>query len=208
MEENPFQSDNQSRNRPAPCSVVIFGATRDLTNRKLIPVLYHIAADGSLPPKFKVLGFARRDKDDALFRSELQSGNENYSRQGHDETLWENFSHAIHYHQSEFNDFDGYLRLKERLDELDAERGTPANRLFYLASAPSFFDDILLKLKESGLNEPAADGRWARVVCEKPFGTDLPSAQHLNQVVNNTFEEKDTYRIGFCRKLAISIGIW
>jgi glucose-6-phosphate 1-dehydrogenase len=136
MEENPFQSDNQSRNRPAPCSVVIFGATGDLTNRKLIPVLYHIAADGSLPPKFKVLGFARRDKDDALFRSELQSRNENYSRQGHDETLWENFSHAIHYHQSEFNDFDGYLRLKERLDELDAERGTPANRLFYLASAP------------------------------------------------------------------------
>ena len=195
-DSNPF-TDPQAggRSRPEPCTVVIFGATGDLTNRKLVPALYNIAVDGSLPAKFKVLGFARRDKDDDVFRSELETGNRKHSRQGHDETLWENFQQCIHYHRSEFQDLDGYIRLKEQLDELDQERGTPANRLFYLASAPSFFDDILEKMKEAGLNEEPAEGRWARVVCEKPFGTDLPSAQHLNQVVGETFKEKDTYRI-------------
>jgi len=195
MEENPFREDLVSRNRPGPCTLIIFGATGDLTHRKLVPALYNIAVDDALPSKFKVIGFARRDKDDELFRSELEEGNRKHSRQGHDDTLWDNFEQSVHYHQSEFLDLDGYKRLKTRLDELDEERGAPANRLFYLASSPSFFDDILLKLKEAGLNEPSADNRWARVVCEKPFGTDLPSAQHLNKVVAETFDEADTYRI-------------
>lgn len=194
MEENPFRENLISRSRPAPCTLIIFGATGDLTNRKLVPALYNIAMDDSLAPRFKVIGFARREKDDATFRKELEAGNRNHSRQAHDDTFWQNFEDSIHYHQSEFEDLEGYLRLKERLDELDRERGTPANRLFYLASAPAYFDKILFMLRDSGLNQPT-EGCWARVVCEKPFGTDLPSAQHLNRVVGETFQEEDTYRI-------------
>ncbi|TLD72652.1 glucose-6-phosphate dehydrogenase [Phragmitibacter flavus] len=192
--ENPFQETLISRHRAEPCTVVIFGATGDLTHRKLIPALYNLAAGGDLPPQFKVVGFARRDKADDEFRTELEESNKKNSRQGHDAALWANFGQSIHYHRSEFQDLEGYKALKVLLDEFDKERGAAANRLFYLASAPEFFDEIMLMLRESGLNE-GPSGKWARVVCEKPFGKDLKSARHLNEVVSQTFHESDTYRI-------------
>jgi glucose-6-phosphate 1-dehydrogenase len=192
--KNPFQDTLLHRHRAAPCSLVIFGATGDLTHRKLIPALYNIAVGGDLPPQFKVVGFARRDKSDEVFRKELEEGNRKHSRQGHNDELWGSFAHTIHYHRSEFQDVEGYAALKQRLDDFDAERGAKANRLFYLASAPEFFDEIMEMLGKAGLNE-APEGRWARVVCEKPFGKDLKTARHLNEVVNATFDEKDTYRI-------------
>ena len=191
---NPFREDLAARSRPEPCSVVIFGATGDLTHRKLVPALYNLAVDGELPPGTQIVGFARREKSDEVFREGLEELNKKVSRSGHDDTVWQDFSKTISYHQSEFQDLDGYKRLAERLNELDEARGGKGNRLFYVASAPEFFDDILENLKKAGLNE-APEGAWARVIVEKPFGTDLATAQHLNQVVNNTFEEKDTYRI-------------
>ena len=191
---NPFQETLLQRHRADACTVVIFGATGDLTHRKLIPALYNLAAGGDLPPQFKVVGFARREKTDDVFRTELEESNKKNSRQGHDAQLWASFGQSIHYHRSEFQDLEGYKALKVLLDKFDEERGTPANRLFYLASAPEYFDEIMLKLRESGLNEGAGD-KWARVVCEKPFGKDLATARHLNEVVNATFHEKDTYRI-------------
>lgn len=192
--ENPFQETLLQRHSAEPCTVVIFGATGDLTNRKLIPALYNLAASGDLPPQFKVVGFARRDKSDEVFRQEVEEGNKKHSRIGHDPALWANFGQTIHYHQSEFHDEEGYRSLKALLDQFDEERGAPANRLFYLASAPEFFDPIMTLLRDSGLNEAKGD-KWARVVCEKPFGKDLKSAKNLNQVVNATFHESDTYRI-------------
>jgi glucose-6-phosphate 1-dehydrogenase len=192
--ENPFQETLIQKSRAEPCTVVIFGATGDLTHRKLIPALYNIAAGGDLPPQFKVVGFARRDKSDEQFRGELEAANRKHSRQRHNEELWAGFSQSIHYHQSEFQDEEGYRRLAELLDSFDAERGSAANRLFYLASAPEFFKPILEHLKLAGLNEAAA-GRWSRVVCEKPFGKDLKSARALNEAVSGTFAERDTYRI-------------
>ncbi len=193
MEENPFrETDLSLRNRPESCVVVIFGATGDLTHRKLVPALYNLALDGDLPAGLKVVGFARRDKSDEVFREGLRELNQKVSRQGHDEELWEKFSENIHYHQSNFNEKEGYARLRERLEEMEKNGASP-NRLFYIASAPEFFDDILLNLKESGLNE--SENGWCRAVVEKPFGTDLATAQHLNQVVAETFQEKDTYRI-------------
>ncbi len=194
METNPFREDLVSRLSPQPCTIVIFGATGDLTHRKLVPALYNIAADGDLPPGVRVVGFARRDKSDEVFRAELENANRKLSRQGHHDELWANFSRSIRYHRSEFQDLEGYHSLAKLLKDFDAQNGGTCNRLFYLASAPEFFDDILLHLKESALNEAAGDG-WSRVVVEKPFGTDLPTAQHLNSVVNLTFEESDTYRI-------------
>ena len=192
--ENPFQETLLQRHRAEPCTVVIFGATGDLTNRKLIPAFYNVAAEGDLPPQFKVVGFARRDKSDEVFRQELEEGNRQNSRQGHNEELWASFAQSIHYHRSEFEDLEGYKSLAKLLDQFDEERGAPANRLFYLASAPSAFKPILEMLRAAGLNQ-GVQGKWARVVCEKPFGKDLASARALNETVAGTFEEKDTYRI-------------
>jgi len=191
---NPFREDLVSRAPAEACTVVIFGATGDLTHRKLVPALYNLLVDGELPPGVKILGFARREKSDDEFRAGLEESNRKVSRNGHDDTIWKQFSGSIHYHQSEFQDVDGYQRLADRLEEIDRERGRPGNRLFYLASAPDFFDDIMEHLRDVGLSKER-EGCWSRVIVEKPFGTDLPTAQHLNQVVNATFEEKDTYRI-------------
>lgn len=193
MEENPFrEADLSLRNHPESCIIVIFGATGDLTHRKLIPALYNLAADGDLPAGLRVVGFARREKSDEEFRSGLEELNKEVSRQGHNDDLWAQFSQSITYHTSEFGDLEGYAALKKRLDAMEKEGASP-NRLYYLASAPEFFDDILLHLRESGLNESGTG--WCRAVVEKPFGTDLATAQHLNHVVNETFAEEHTYRI-------------
>ncbi|MBX7212094.1 MAG: glucose-6-phosphate dehydrogenase [Verrucomicrobiaceae bacterium] len=192
--ENPFQDTQMQQHRAQPCTLVIFGATGDLTHRKLIPALYNIAVSGDLPPQFKVVGFARREKTDEVFRAELCEANAKHSRQGHNEQMWGSFAQSIHYHRSEFEDVDGYRALAGLLDAFDKERGTVANRLFYLASAPEYFDQIMEQLRKAGLNNGIGD-RWARVVCEKPFGKDLKTARHLNEVVNETFDEGDTYRI-------------
>ncbi len=191
---NPLREDLVSPSQAESCTIVIFGATGDLTHRKLVPAMYNLAVDGELSPGVKILGFARREKSDEEFRSGLKELNEKVSRSGHDSEIWDEFEESIHYHQSTFNDLAGYQSLAERLDKIDAERGAKGNRLFYIASAPEFFDDILENLKAVGLSEPK-EGYWSRVIVEKPFGTDLPTAQHLNKVVNQTFAEEDTYRI-------------
>ncbi|MFT4177299.1 MAG: glucose-6-phosphate dehydrogenase [Luteolibacter sp.] len=190
---NPFREDLVSRSRPEPCTIVIFGATGDLTHRKLVPALYNLAVDGELPTGVKIIGFARRNKTDAEFRAGLEDLNRKVSRSGHDDTVWNPFIESVSYHTAEFHDQEGYKSLAEKLDAIDAERGGKGNRLFYIASAPEFFDEILINLKKAGLNR-AKEG-WARVIVEKPFGTDLATAKHLNRIVNDTFHEKDTYRI-------------
>jgi len=182
------------RPTPQPCTVVIFGASGDLTFRKLIPALYNIAADGDLPDALSVVGFARREKTDEIFRSELHDATTKFSRSGLNNAVWSSFSNRLFYHQSEFADPAGYTRLAERLNALDAERGTQGNRLFYLSVAPSEFEGILQHLANAGLNQPAP-GSWARVIVEKPFGTDLASAEDLNAVVRKTFPERETFRI-------------
>ena len=156
---NPFREESSTRTRPESCTVVIFGASGDLTSRKLIPALYNIAADGELPPTLKVVGFARRAKTHEAFRAELEEMNKKVSRQGHDERLWGNFSQSVFYHQSEFEDAAGYARLATFLNELDAQ-GAGGNRLFYLSTSPEYFPIVLEQLKTAGLHEAAA-GKWA-----------------------------------------------
>lgn len=179
---------------PQPCSVIIFGASGDLTYRKLIPALYNIAADGDLPAAVSIVGFARREKSDEQFRQELEEALKKFSRQGLNDQIWADLKPRIYYHRSEFSDDAGYKSLAERLDKLDAERGTRGNRLFYLSVAPSEFEGILEKLAGAGLNQSKPDA-WNRVIVEKPFGTDLASARELNSVVSKVFREQDTYRI-------------
>ena len=191
---NPLREGLSNRALPEPCTVVIFGATGDLTQRKLIPALYNLAADGDLPAALSVVGFARREKTDEQFRKEIGDATRQFSRQAVCEELWKSFEQRVFYHCSEFGDDEGYRRLAERLDQMDRERGTRGNRLFYLAVAPAEFEGIMEKLYAFGLNH-AAKGSWARVIVEKPFGTDLGSAQELNRVVNHVFPEGDTFRI-------------
>ncbi len=193
-EGNPLREGLSSRNMPEPCAVVIFGATGDLTHRKLVPALYNLAADGALPPAVSVVGFARRDKTDEVFRTEIEEAARKFSRQKINDELWSSFSSSIFYHRSEFDNLEGYEALARRLDELDAQRGTRGNRLFYLSAGPDQFPVILENLRKSGLNK-AQPGSWARVIVEKPFGTDLPTAQILNNMVVEAFPEKDTFRI-------------
>ena len=177
-----------------PNTIVIFGASGDLTHRKLIPALYNLAADGELPPAVAIVGFARRPKTDEQFREEQKESTTKFSRQQVRDDIWKGFAQALFYHQSEFHDANGYKTLAERLEKIDKERGTGGNRLFYLAVAPDQFEAILKNLKDAGLNQPR-DGGWARVIVEKPFGTDLASARELNGVVQRAFAENQTYRI-------------
>ena len=191
---NPLREGLSSRAVPQPCSLVIFGATGDLTHRKLVPALYNLAADGELPPAVTVIGFARREKSDDDFRGEMEETTRKFSRQPVRDEIWKTFAQSLFYVQSDFGDENGYRKLAERLKQMDKERGTRGNRLFYFAVGPDQFEPILENLKKAGLNQPA-EGCWARVIVEKPFGTDLASARELNRLVHASFAEDQTYRI-------------
>src|SRR5213079_852246 len=193
-EPNPLREGLSARPVPQPCSIVIYGATGDLTHRKLVPALYNLAADGELPPGVVIVGFARRDKSDDEFRRDLEESTRKFSRQPVRDEIWNAFAQSVFYHQSEFGDEAGYKRLAKRLEELDKSHGTRGNRLFYLAAGPDQFESILKNLKAAGLNQ-TCKGSWARVIIEKPFGTDLASARELNRIVRNSFTEEQTYRI-------------
>jgi|HigsolmetaAR202D_1030399.scaffolds.fasta_scaffold00030_37 glucose-6-phosphate 1-dehydrogenase len=184
-----------------PCTVVIFGATGDLTQRKLVPAFFNLFLEGSLPQPFTLVGFARRTKDDAQFRQEMHDAVKEFSRiQPIDEARWNEFAQNIHYHISTFDDQEGYDRLKELLNQLDDERGLPPekrNRLFYLATPPDAYPRIVTHLGQAGLNgksDERATG-WTRIIVEKPFGHDLASAQELNAHILNIFDENQVYRI-------------
>src|SRR5256714_4867189 len=191
---NPLREGLSTRAVPQPCAIVIFGATGVLTNRKLTPALYTLAADGEFPPSVTIVGFARRKKSDDEFRSDLEEATRKFSRQAVRDEIWRTFAQSIFYHQSEFDDEPGYKGLAERLDEIDKNHSTRGNRLFYFAASPDQFEPILKHLKATGLNE-TREGSWARVIIEKPFGTDLASARELNRIVSNSFAEEQTYRI-------------
>ncbi len=192
---NPLREGLSSRPQAKPCALVIFGATGDLTHRKLVPALYNLAADGDLPPGTVVIGFARRDKSDDVFRQEMEEATKKFSRQPVRQELWDHFAQNLFYHRSEFDKDEGYQSLAERIDKLDKDHNLGGRRMFYLAAGPEQFEPILSRLKNSGLNQSGAEGGWSRVVVEKPFGTDLPSAHHLNEVVSSAFHESNTYRI-------------
>jgi glucose-6-phosphate 1-dehydrogenase len=173
---------------------VIFGASGDLTFRKLIPALYNLAVDGDLPASTQIVGFARREKTDDSWRAELRDSTEKCSRSGINDNVWTGFSKRIFYQCSDFTNLEGYRALREKLDALDAAGGAAGNRLFYLSVSPTEYDLILRQLAESGLNRPRA-GAWTRVIVEKPFGTDFATAESLNESIARAFAERDTFRI-------------
>jgi len=179
---------------PQPCNVVIFGASGDLTFRKLIPALYNLAADGDLPPSTNIVGLARREKTDESWRQELRETTAKCSRSGINEDVWASFSRRICYHCSEFGNAEGYRSLQQKLEQLDTEGSAIGNRLFYLSVSPTDYELILRQIAEAGLNKPRP-GAWSRVIVEKPFGTDLATAEDLNEAISVAFVERDTFRI-------------
>ncbi len=160
---NPLREGLTNRPQTKPCALVIFGATGDLTHRKLMPALYNLAADGDLPPGMAVIGFARRDKSDDVFRKEMEEATKKFSRQPVQQELWDHFAQNLFYHRSEFDNDEGYKSLAERIDKLDKDNNLGGRRMFYLAAGPEQFEPIISRLKNSGLNEPGAEGGWSRV---------------------------------------------
>src|SRR6202789_2676229 len=166
--------------RPDPCIVVIFGASGDLTKRKLLPALYHLEQSGFLPENFAVLGVARRALEET-FGPDMKDGIVKGGGVKEDEAKLKPFMERVQYFAMNFDDEAGYEGLKKKLEDMDKKFGTKANRLFYLAVAPEYFSDIVKFLGKHGMNKPAeGDGQWVRTVIEKPFGHHLKSARALN----------------------------
>ncbi|HWQ14762.1 MAG TPA: glucose-6-phosphate dehydrogenase [Roseiflexaceae bacterium] len=191
---NPLRAGLRMHRTPPPCAVVIFGATGDLTHRKLVPALYNLHRERLLPPGFSVVGFARRAWSDDFFRTGLREDTRKYSRTGVEDGLWDSFAEGISYVRSSFDDPAGYLALAKRLEELDERRGTGGNRLLYLSTPPESYGEIIRQIGAAGLNR-SPNGGWTRIIIEKPFGRDLQSARALDIEVHRVFHESQVYRI-------------
>lgn len=179
------------------CAFVIFGASGDLTSRKLIPALYNLDCEDLLPSSFATIGFAVTPMTDESFREKMRPWTKDSSEVLlYRPRLWDDFAPKLHYITADFESPEGYETLKERLAEMDRDHGCGGNRLFYLATSPAFFGTIVQKLHEHGLVTPNAEGEaWTRIVIEKPFGTDFATAQKLNDTIHRVVDEKQVYRI-------------
>lgn len=187
---NPLRDHLPRARTPDPCAIVLFGATGDLTARKLVPALHAAAVEGLLPADFMIVGFARRDWSDEYFRGVLRDA------MPKDAPGWESFASRVVYHRGNFDEPEAYDRLRETLERFDRERGTRGNRLHYLAVDPQYFAPIVERLGAAGLvSNPWDPDRWTRVIVEKPFGHDLQSAQRLDHEISATLHESQTYRI-------------
>jgi glucose-6-phosphate 1-dehydrogenase len=195
-ELNPLRQGLRLERVPDPCAFVLFGATGDLAHRKVMPALYQLWRTNLLPAEFSLVAVARRPYTDEAFVAEVRASLEAYSRvQPIEEAAWAELAKRITYQQLDFGDDAGFDRLRDRLDALDAERGTAGNRLFYLATQPSQVTEIVRQLGRVGLDHELRGSGWRRVVIEKPFGRDFESARHLNHEVSKVFRESQVYRI-------------
>lgn len=195
---NPLQEGGLLAKVSEPCILVIFGATGDLTGRKLLPALYNLAHDSLLPSHFACVGFARREKSDEDFRQESKQDINQFSRNRPvDPALFDAFANQMFYHQSSFDTDEGYISLKAKLKSLDQTFGTKGNRIFYLSTQPSYFPLIVEKLSKNGLinNPNDKNAPFTRVIIEKPFGEDLQSALTLQDNISKHLDESQIFRI-------------
>jgi glucose-6-phosphate 1-dehydrogenase len=189
---HPFAPDLKGQGRATPVELIIFGASGDLTQRKLVPALYNLAADDLLDPATAVVGFARRDYTDDTFRTAMEAAVREHSREPVDAAVWERLAANIHYVKGEFADAKAYATLGQRLREIDGRLGTAGNRVFYLATPPTHYPEILRQIKAAGIES----GRgFVRIIVEKPLGQDLESARDLNDQLLAVFDENQIFRI-------------
>src|ERR1043165_4576809 len=186
----------QTRKVVDPCTVVIFGASGDLTSRKLIPALYHLFMEKALPTPFRVIGFARRDKSHDSWRAELRAALDQFSRtKPVDDGVWKEFSKVLFYCKGDFSDASAYKKLASDLEAFGDEQ-LRHNLLFYLATSPSQFAEVVEHLHNAQLLHREEPGKhWQRIVVEKPFGHDLKTAEELNGDLTRYAHEKQVFRI-------------
>jgi glucose-6-phosphate 1-dehydrogenase len=190
--ENPLAQD-VDQPLPPPSTLVLFGATGDLAARKLLPAIYNLAIGGRLPDRFHVVGVGRRADDREPFRRHFHDSVKRFSRTGLDEQAWKALEQQIEWVGGDFTNPSLFHTLAERLDHYDKRTGGPTRRVFYLATAPSFFAPLARSLHDADLGK-GADPPTALVV-EKPFGHDLESALELNRELTEAFDEEQIFRI-------------
>ncbi len=177
-----------------PSALILFGVTGDLARKKLLPAIYDLAHRGLLPPGFALVGFGRRPWSHEQFAAQVRESVEAHSRTGFDEQTWSQLVGGIRFITGAFDEPEAYARLSETLTSLRRERGTEGNHAFYLSIPPRSFPVVLEQLSSSGLAH-SSNGSWCRVVVEKPFGSDLRTAQELNGMVESVFSPDSIFRI-------------
>jgi len=190
QQQNPLLDGLRIRRSPDPCALVIFGASGDLTRRKLFPALYSLALRRMLPERFAVVGAARSEASDDDFRERMKHAVQEFGRDDFDEERWEWLAEGMRYVSTDFADDGGEDQVVQVLNELDEQRGTAGNRVYYLAVPP---DAIATLIHEIGERRSAKG--WTRVIVEKPFGRDLASARALNEEIQRNFSEEEIFRI-------------
>ena len=191
--ENPLREGLRLARTPDPCAMVIFGATGDLTKKKLMPALYNLALQRLLPVSFQIVGTARGSATDVQFRAVMRAAVEEHSRtRPINDEVWRSFAEQLSY--VSLGEGDGYVALRDRLAQLDASAGTSGNRLFYLAIPPPAYATTVEDLGTYGVVRGGTGG-WSRIVIEKPFGRDLASAHQLSMALYRVFHEPEIFRI-------------
>jgi glucose-6-phosphate 1-dehydrogenase len=188
--ENPLLAGLRLRRTPEACVLTIFGASGDLTRRKLLPALYALAFRGLLPEKFAVVGVARTPETDEQFRTRMREAVEEFARDEVRDDVWEQLAAGMRYVTADFGNDEGFDELARVLKELDETRGTGGNRIYYLAIPPPAFPSVV-----RGIGAHRDSGGWTRLIVEKPFGHDLGSALELNALLAEHFTEDEVFRI-------------
>jgi glucose-6-phosphate 1-dehydrogenase len=189
-EQNPLTEGLRVRRRSDPCILVIFGASGDLTSKKLIPALYSLAFRGLLPDKFAIVGAARTEESDDAFRERMKQAVVDHARDPFEEKVWSQLADGMRYATLDFADENGEDELVQTLNKLDKERGTMGNRLYYFAVPPAAIGTLVKNIGKRRSTEG-----WIRLVIEKPFGHDLTSARELNAEIQEHFTENEVFRI-------------
>lgn len=197
MTLEPSSSTTKNKNRAAPPTIlVIFGASGDLTGRKLLPAIFNLGVDELLPEEFHLIGFGRKQIEDEEFKKSAADSIAEHSRRGLKKETWEKISKTTCYHQGGYDEGEAYIRLAERVDAIEKEAGTKLQLLFYISTPPSVFEAIIENLGRSGLASRYKKTSLAsKVVIEKPFGRDLESARELNRLIGRHFHESQVFRI-------------
>jgi glucose-6-phosphate 1-dehydrogenase len=178
-----------------PCALVIFGASGDLAKRKLLPAVYELARQKLLPERFCLMGYARTEMDDERYRQVCREAVQKARKEKFDPNVWSQIEAAIYYVRGDYGSAEDHARLSERLAALDDHHHTAGNRLFYLSTPPETFEPIIQRLGERLQAEVPRKGAYQRIVIEKPFGRDLPTARGLNDLLHQYFAEEQVFRI-------------
>ena len=189
MPDNPLLAGMEDDRRAPPCVLVVYGASGDLTSRKLLPAIERLHRRRQLPGSFALVGTARTEMDDDDFRASCLKSVPDAA------PGWDEMVKGFRYVAGDYTATETFDRLKEVLAEVDEQRGTQGNRVHYLATVPSLFDDISRALGREEMNQPRFEGSFVRVVCEKPYGRDLASARELDDAMHSSFREDQVYRI-------------